>query len=137
MIRYAASVLRQPGSTAPVIERPETVVRAPPLAPVVPATRSKMERIVEDVAYHMGVPINEMYSDRRHREYARARQAAMWVTVKTTPFPLTMIGRHFRRDHTTVMHGVRLIDNLRTRDTNLAGLLDAIAARHQTQKATA
>lgn len=99
-------------------------------APTVQPIPNKMARIAQDVAELLAVPITEMYSDRRQREYARARQAAMWCVVQTTPFSLVMIGRHFRRDHTTVMHAIKTMDYLRTRDAELANLLDAVVVRH-------
>ncbi len=132
MIRYAASVLRQPGLAAPGIAQPAAAPTAPSPAPVpvVEPTPNKMAVIADDVSYYMGVPLAEMYSDRRHREYARARQVAIWVVAKTTPFPLSVIGRHFRRDHTTVMHAIKKIDSLRVQIPYLSNISDALVTKH-------
>jgi len=64
---------------------------------------------------------------------ARPRQVAMYLAKKLTPRSLPEIGRRFGgRDHTTVMHAVKRIEELRASDreidadvTALTRLLDA------------
>lgn len=50
----------------------------------------------------------------RARKHARPRQAVMYLVKRLTGLSLPQIGKKFgNRDHTTVMHGVRKIDELR------------------------
>ena len=62
-----------------------------------------------------------MHSARRARAVARPRQVAMWLCKQLTPRSLPEIGRKFGgRDHTTVMHAVRKIEELRAGDRTMA-----------------
>ena len=54
------------------------------------------------------------------RNIARPRQVAMYLAKKLTPRSLPEIGRRFGgRDHTTVMHAVKRIEELRAADSEL------------------
>jgi chromosomal replication initiator protein len=74
----------------------------------------------------------DLLSERRAREVARPRQIAMYLAKKMTPRSLPEIGRRFgKRDHTTVMHAVKKVEQLRAEDreidsdvATLARLLD-------------
>ncbi len=62
----------------------------------------------------------DMLSARRARAVARPRQVAMYLTKQLTPRSLPEIGRKFGgRDHTTVMHAIRRIEELRAVDAVL------------------
>jgi chromosomal replication initiator protein len=62
-----------------------------------------------------------MHSARRARAVARPRQVAMYLCKQLTPRSLPEIGRKFGgRDHTTVMHAVRKIEELRAQDRHIA-----------------
>lgn len=97
-------------------------------APVVPRpSEGRVSRIQRTVANYYGIPDNEMVSARRARRVARPRQVAMWLARELTPFSLPDIGRRFGgRDHTTVIHAIRVIDFMRK--VNADGLADDIEA---------
>jgi chromosomal replication initiator protein len=62
-----------------------------------------------------------MTSARRARLVARPRQVAMYLAKQLTSRSLPEIGRKFGgRDHTTVMHAVRKIEELKAADRTLA-----------------
>ena len=62
-----------------------------------------------------------MIGPKRLRAYARPRQVAMYLCKQLTNRSLPEIGRRFgERDHTTVMHGVRQIEELMATDSQLA-----------------
>ncbi len=62
-----------------------------------------------------------MHSARRARAVARPRQVAMYLAKQLTSRSLPEIGRKFGgRDHTTVMHALRKIDELRQQDIALS-----------------
>ncbi|MEC9152998.1 MAG: helix-turn-helix domain-containing protein, partial [Pseudomonadota bacterium] len=75
--------------------------------------RVTIEEIQKRVAEHYNIRLGEMYSARRARAIARPRQVAMYLAKQLTARSLPEIGRKFGgRDHTTVMHAVRKVDEL-------------------------
>ncbi|PJK31076.1 chromosomal replication initiator protein DnaA [Minwuia thermotolerans] len=80
-----------------------------------------IDEIQKKVAEHFSIKITEMSSSRRARAVARPRQVAMYLSKKLTTRSLPDIGRRFgNRDHTTVLHGVRKIEELIQSDSSLA-----------------
>lgn len=72
-----------------------------------------IKRIKEAVARHYNIRILDLSSARRAVPIVRPRQIAMWLCRTHTEWSLPMIGRHFGgRDHSTILHGCRLIDQL-------------------------
>ena len=57
---------------------------------------------------------------------ARPRQIAMYLAKQLTSRSLPEIGRKFDRDHTTVMHAVRKVEELILEDASLAENVDAL-----------
>ena len=79
--------------------------------------RISIEEIQLRVSQHYNIKISEMHSPRRSRSVARPRQVAMYLAKILTPCSLPQIGRKFgNRDHTTVMHAVRKIEELKATD---------------------
>ncbi|MEE9139756.1 MAG: chromosomal replication initiator protein DnaA [Alphaproteobacteria bacterium] len=82
--------------------------------------RVTIEEIQKRVAEHYRIRMSDMHSARRARAVARPRQVAMYLAKQLTPRSLPEIGRKFGgRDHTTVMHAVRKINELRATDSSL------------------
>jgi chromosomal replication initiator protein len=89
--------------------------------------RVNIEDIQKRVAEHYNIRLADMSSARRARAVARPRQVAMWLCKQLTPRSLPEIGRKFGgRDHTTVMHAVRKIDELCRTDKTLAEDLEML-----------
>ncbi|MGH1453148.1 MAG: chromosomal replication initiator protein DnaA [Paracoccaceae bacterium] len=89
------------------------------LADVLRASERKItvEEIQRKVADHYNIRLSDMIGPKRVRSYARPRQVAMYLCKQLTSRSLPEIGRRFGgRDHTTVMHGVRRIEELRVQD---------------------
>lgn len=85
------------------------------------ARRVRVEDIQRIVARHFNVSKNELLSNRRTRAIVRPRQIAMYLAKVMTPRSLPEIGRRFGgRDHTTVLHAVRKIEDLAANDQKLA-----------------
>jgi chromosomal replication initiator protein len=83
--------------------------------------RVTIEEIQKRVAEHYNIRLSDMHSARRARAVARPRQVAMYLAKQLTSRSLPEIGRRFGgRDHTTVMHAVRRVDELRTIDNTFA-----------------
>ena len=83
--------------------------------------RVTIEEIQKRVAEHFNIRIADMHSARRARSVARPRQVAMYLAKQLTSRSLPEIGRKFGgRDHTTVMHAVKKVDELRDIDSSFA-----------------
>jgi len=79
-----------------------------------------VETIQKLVASHFNLNIQEMLSQRRSRSLARPRQIAMYLAKQHTTNSLPDIGRKFsNRDHTTVIHAVKKIDELLKKDNEI------------------
>ena len=77
--------------------------------------------IIKVVAEHHGLTRVELCSDRRFKRLVWPRQVAFWIANRCTRFSLQEIGRRFgNRDHTTVMHAVRKIEELKISDLSIA-----------------
>ena len=82
--------------------------------------RTTIDEIQKKVAEHFNISVKEMQSSRRARTVARPRQIAMYLAKQLTSRSLPEIGRKFDRDHTTVMHAVRKVEELVMEDVSLA-----------------
>jgi len=69
------------------------------------------------VAERMQVPVHLMSAKKKTKEVALARQIAMFLTRELTNYSLTTIGAKFGgRDHSTVIHACRTIEQLMEKD---------------------
>jgi len=83
--------------------------------------RITIDEIQRKVAEHYNIRMSDMHSARRARNVARPRQVAMYLAKALTARSLPEIGRKFGgRDHTTVMHAVRKIDELMSGDAQIS-----------------
>ena len=78
-----------------------------------------IEQIQKKVSEHFNVKMSDMSSARRSRTIARPRQIAMYLSKNLTSRSLPEIGRRFgNRDHTTVIHAVKKVEELRNTDVS-------------------
>ncbi len=99
------------------------------LADVLRASERKIsiEEIQRKVSEHYNIRLSDMVGPKRLRSYARPRQVAMYLSKKLTSRSLPEIGRRFGgRDHTTVMHGVKRIEELKQSDGQIAEDLELL-----------
>ena len=82
--------------------------------------KTTIDEIQKKVAEHFNISVKELQSSRRARTVARPRQVAMYLAKQLTSRSLPEIGRKFDRDHTTVMHAVRKVEELIIEDPTLA-----------------
>ena len=86
-----------------------------------------IEEIQRKVAEHFNIRLADLLGPRRHRLVARPRQIAMYLAKQLTSRSLPEIGRRFGgRDHTTVMHSVRKIEDLKLQDSQIADDLELL-----------
>ena len=77
------------------------------------------QSIAKVVCKHYTYTLEELRSSRRHKEISRARQAAMYLMKQLTDRSLNDIGHFFnRKDHSTVVHAVSKIHQLRQSDAD-------------------
>lgn len=89
--------------------------------------RITIDEIQRKVADHYNIRLTDMHSARRARQVARPRQVAMYLAKQLTARSLPEIGRKFGgRDHTTVMHAVRKVEELMTDDAQIAQDVEVI-----------
>ncbi len=83
--------------------------------------RVTIDEIQKRVAEHFNIRLADMHSARRARAVARPRQVAMYLAKQITSRSLPEIGRKFGgRDHTTVMHAVKKVEQLSESDSSFA-----------------
>jgi chromosomal replication initiator protein len=94
--------------------------------------RVKIEDIQRIVARQYNVSRADLLSSRRTANVVRPRQVAMYLAKTLTLRSLPEIGRRFGgRDHTTVLHAVRKIENLVGNDTTLAEEIEVLKRQLQ------
>jgi chromosomal replication initiator protein len=94
--------------------------------------RVKIEEIQRVVARQYNVSRADLLSSRRTANVVRPRQVAMYLAKTLTLRSLPEIGRRFGgRDHTTVLHAVRKIENLVSTDTGLAQEIELLKRQLQ------
>lgn len=80
-----------------------------------------IDEIQRKVAEHYLIRLSDLLGPRRVRTLARPRQVAMYLCKELTKRSFPEIGRSFGgRDHTTVMHGIKRIEELMQKDSQLA-----------------
>lgn len=89
-----------------------------------------VETIKKRVAAFFDLSLEDLISQRRHRAVARPRQIAMYFCKRLTRRSFPDIGQRFGgRDHTTVMHAVKRIEELATNDAVFAAELTEIGRK--------
>ncbi len=89
--------------------------------------RLTIDDIQKQVAAHFNIKISDMHSARRSRVVARPRQVAMYLSKKLTAKSLPEIGRQFGgKDHTTVIHAVKRVEELMAADSEFAQDVDRL-----------
>ena len=86
-----------------------------------------VEEIQRCVSEHYNIRLSDMIGPKRLRTFARPRQIAMYLAKQMTSRSLPEIGRRFGgRDHTTVMHGVKRVEELKVQDGQIAEDLEML-----------
>ncbi len=99
------------------------------LADILRASDRKItiEEIQRKVSDHFNIRLSDLIGPKRVRSYARPRQIAMYLSKHMTNRSLPEIGRRFGgRDHTTIMHGVKRIEELKATDSQIADDLELL-----------
>jgi len=81
------------------------------------------------IAADFRLPVTELQSRSREQRIAFVRQLAMFLSRKITGVPFKLIGAHFHRDHSTVIHAYWLIERRIQRDTAFRLFIKQLEAR--------
>ncbi|MFT4090606.1 MAG: chromosomal replication initiator protein DnaA [Asticcacaulis sp.] len=92
--------------------------------------RITVDEIQKLVSEHYNLKQADLLSERRTRSVARPRQVAMWLCKQNTTRSYPDIGRRFGgRDHTTVLHAVKKIEELLQSDEQIARDVEALTRK--------
>ena len=92
-----------------------------------------IDEIQKKVVEHYNIKLSDMHSPRRSRSIARPRQVAMYLAKSITTRSLPEIGRKFGgRDHTTVIHAIKTIEEIMVNDPSLAEDIELLTRILQT-----
>jgi chromosomal replication initiator protein len=95
----------------------------------VDASRPTVERIVERVSRYFCIDRRQLRSRRRLRSVLVPRQVSMYLARRLTGLSLEQIGAYFGgRDHSTVLHACRKIDQALSHDARLSGAVRRLQA---------
>ena len=98
------------------------------VGPMYPEARARVsaERVEALVGTYLGVEARQLLSPRRDVRLVFARQVAMYLMRKLIGQSLATIGERYGRDHTTVLHAVRVIETRRGCDPEVRRLVSAL-----------
>jgi chromosomal replication initiator protein len=93
------------------------------LGPLIPLRNVSVEAVQDAVSRHFGLSVADLKSDRRGRDVTFPRQVAMYLSRMLAEASFPSIAEKFERDHSTVMHAVRVIEARKEGDAAVARLL--------------
>jgi len=89
-----------------------------------------VEKIIRVVGTYFVISANDILSQTREARVTRPRQVAMWLARKLTPRSMPEIGRYIGgRDHTTVLHAVRKVNQVMEADPAFKADVDELVKR--------
>ncbi len=88
------------------------------------------ELIIQTVAEHYGLTMNDMVSKKKSQDIAYPRQISMYLCQKMTDCSLQYVGNILgRRDHTTIIHGIKKIESDIRENQNLKNTIDVLVKK--------
>lgn len=85
------------------------------------SNRVTLDTIIDQVTAYYGIKLSDLQSRRRHKSVTEPRQVCMWLARRHTRFSLEEVGGYFGgRDHTTVMHSLKTVDQRKLTDGQFA-----------------
>ena len=86
-----------------------------------------VEKIISEVSTVYGVTPDDLRSNKRSQQISIARKVAIYIVREITDMPLASIGTEFGgRDHSTVIHSFRKVEEQILEDKDLADLIALI-----------
>lgn len=95
-----------------------------------PSKTVTVDRVQRVVATHYDLRVSDLTGPRRPKNIAEARQVAMYLVRTLTRLPLVQIGDEFGgRDHGTVIHACKVVNNLINGSNDFKRTLDSLAGK--------
>ena len=89
-----------------------------------PGLKPTASLVIDEVARYFEIEPDQLKSKQRDKETVESRQIAMYITREMTGLSLPEIGREMGgRDHATVIHSIKKIENQQQSDPNLKNLI--------------
>lgn len=93
------------------------------------ARRPTVERIAQRVSHYFQLEIKQLRARDRSKQVLLPRQLGMYLARELTPLSLKQIGDYFGgRDHTTVLHACRKVEQALEQDVSLSGVVQELQA---------
>ena len=77
------------------------------------------KQVVDKVAKYYNLTAKDLYGESRVKDIKNARQIAMYLMNEQLGLSTVKIGNEFKKDHTTIMHGIKVIKTQLKTDFNL------------------
>ncbi len=128
-VRELQGALTRLAAFSSLLDRPLTLELASELLPGADSGEISIERVEEVVSETFGLPVAELHGRRRTTELAFSRHLAMHLARELTGASLHSIGRHFGRDHTTVLYADRRVRRHLQEDRQARDLVEELTER--------
>lgn len=89
--------------------------------------------ILADVCHLLGVTPDEVYANNRRAGAVRARSITWYVLSKHYGWSLTTISQHSKKHHSTVLHGIRSIEDSITMYADVRSIVSQIRSVNYAQ----
>jgi len=82
--------------------------------------------IIKEVSHYMKIDVESILSNKRDQQITLARQISMYLCKEISDYPYKFIGKHFGKDHSTVMHSYKKIQTKIEEDNSLLNIINNI-----------
>ena len=130
-VRELQGALTRLAAYSSLIGRLLDIELANELLPEAKTTEVSIERVEEVVSATFGLPVDELRGHRRTADVVYPRHVAMHLARELTGASLLTIGRHFGRDHTTVIYADRRLRQQIRDDPQARDLVEDLTKRVQ------
>lgn len=128
-VRELQGALTRLAAYSSLMGRPLNIDVASELLPQAKETEVSIERVEEVVSASFGLPVEALRGRRRTADVVYPRHVAMHLARKLTGASLPSIGRHFGRDHTTVIYADRRLRRQIREDAETRDLVEELTAQ--------
>jgi chromosomal replication initiator protein len=111
-------------------KNPDLAMAKEVLAEIIGSSQTLSAELIRDfIARQFRVSVSDLQSRSRKKVIAFPRQISMYLARKYTEEGLAEIGRAFNRDHSTVLHSVRVITEAMSRNGSIRGQVELLAKK--------
>ena len=87
------------------------------------------KQVVDTVAKYYNLTAKDLYGTSREKDIKNARQVAMYLMNDQLGLSTVKIGNEFKKDHTTIMHGIKVVKTSLKKDFNLRSDISTIRGK--------